>query len=247
MDALGSPRDLVVVTNYTSDPTSAFQPNSSLIVAFQNPAQGENWFRGPRWICSEVYHKFKNDEKQCTVDLMQDHAENWQIWMEPLPDPVTVEYCLSAGVQATKHCDVRYNISIWILICILNFCKCVCIMYARCIHAESRLVTVGDAVASFLEQADETTKRFCLATVHTMRKVGGPTIESSENVSKIKKAGVWIKKHVAQAVRGLQGRRNPTALAGALWPAAPKRRGLEKGIRWYSTAEKSQWLITCGS
>jgi|TARA_R110002003_G_scaffold117_23_gene10482 hypothetical protein len=34
------------------------------------------------------------------------------------------------------------------------------------------LITMGDAVASFLEQADPTTKNMCLLSIHDVRKSG---------------------------------------------------------------------------
>jgi hypothetical protein len=80
-----------------------------------------------------------------------------------------VDYCLSE--RAEEHCKLQFVPAIAILVTILNLCKAILIFYVAfgTTSTEEPLLTMGDAVASFLEEEDHTTKDMCLLTVHEVK------------------------------------------------------------------------------
>jgi hypothetical protein len=78
-----------------------------------------------------------------------------------------VDYCLSE--VAEPHCKLQFVPAIAVLVTVLNLCKAVLIFYVAFGTTEEPLLTMGDAVASFLEHEDPTTKDMCLLTVHEVK------------------------------------------------------------------------------
>ena len=71
----------------------------------------------------------------------------------------TVEYCLSQKVQ--EHCRLQFSIIIMVIVIIANFLKLLCMVYTIRSHHVPTLVTMGDAVSSFLQDPDPTTIGYC--------------------------------------------------------------------------------------
>ncbi|KAF2494478.1 hypothetical protein BU16DRAFT_589353, partial [Lophium mytilinum] len=65
----------------------------------------------------------------------------------------TVLYCLSEKLHGS-HCSINYAPSIFLAICCFSTLKCVCIL-ATLSHKQPTLSTLGDAIASFLEDPDD--------------------------------------------------------------------------------------------
>lgn len=239
-----SPRDVIVVTN-TTRKSALFDTNSSLIVAFHNPASGERWFAGPKWICSGLYFDVNDSAHDCNLDFMKPHAQDWRIHTDEIPLPVQVDYCLSAGVAATRTCQVRYSLTLFLLICCLNLCKCICIIYTRVSHTEKRLVTIGDAIASFLQVPDETTAGHCLANMETMTRLMFHGIESADNKGKIQRIKISAQRNVYLATGYLMFKKKGPE--DRIWPSAPNIREHVKDSRLFVAVSRRRWLWTVGS
>lgn len=105
-----------------------------------------------------------------------------------------VDYCLSEGIESLgESCSVQFSAAVMSIVCFLNLLKVLCILYVikketrtrkntqnktkggmneeERIHEEKRktLVTLGDAIASFLEFKDATTENRCLLDLHAVR------------------------------------------------------------------------------
>ena len=72
-----------------------------------------------------------------------------------------VEYCLSKPVE--EHCKLQFSLTIMIEVIICNMMKTVCMTIILWKQDPEPLVTLGDAIASFLDQPDITTRRNCAA------------------------------------------------------------------------------------
>ena len=148
------------------------------------------------WICSN--DPLGNDnidttgsKKGCTalVDNLKKVPESWKVkhfyrenGIESIYDkydvlhwspnitrgPFDVQYCLSE--PAEQQCKLQFTLPIAILVTILNLFKAVLIFYTAFATKEEPLMTMGDAVVSFLEKEDLTTKGMCLLSLKDVKK-----------------------------------------------------------------------------
>lgn len=116
------------------------------------------------WLCS-AYPKLQVLYDQgCGLDGIWKYSSKWELigWNLGARSLVTlpVEYCLSKPVE--ERCRLQLSL---IIMCIVIFCslmKALC-MYLVLTHQKSPpLVTLGDAIESFLQHRDLTTANMCL-------------------------------------------------------------------------------------
>lgn len=74
---------------------------------------------------------------------------------------VTVDYCLAHRVQ--EHCKLQFSVTIMIVVIVCNLVKAICMGVIAWKQDQQPLVTLGDAIASFLRQPDMTTAGRCVA------------------------------------------------------------------------------------
>ena len=72
-----------------------------------------------------------------------------------------IEYCLSQTVE--EHCKLQFSGAIMMVVIVCNFCKLIIMGYIAWKRPLEPLVTVGDAIASFLDEPDPTTMGSCLS------------------------------------------------------------------------------------
>ncbi|MCJ1466111.1 hypothetical protein MMC07_004730 [Pseudocyphellaria aurata] len=72
------------------------------------------------------------------------------------------KYCLSQ--QTPERCKLQFSLQIVIVVIVINTLKMVLMLYVVFGLKETPLMTVGDAVASFLDEEDPTTKGCCLVS-----------------------------------------------------------------------------------
>ena len=72
-----------------------------------------------------------------------------------------IESCLSQ--TATELCSLQFSVVIMIIVIICNFVKLVCMSYVVWRKDAAPLITLGDAISSFLTREDMTTIDLCLA------------------------------------------------------------------------------------
>ena len=73
-----------------------------------------------------------------------------------------LDYCLSQ--PAEERCKLEFSLHIMVTVIICNAAKAVVMGLAVWTHRIPTLVTVGDAIASFLEAPDPFTEGMCLVT-----------------------------------------------------------------------------------
>jgi len=74
--------------------------------------------------------------------------------------PRGIEYCLSQ--QVPEVCKVGFTVYIMLIVVICNLLKVATMIASFWVLDDTPLVTIGDALSSFLEKPDETTKDRCL-------------------------------------------------------------------------------------
>lgn len=109
-------------------------------------------------------------------------------------------YCLSETTE--EHCRLEYSIHLAIAVIILNAFKAIIMAYLAFGVLESPLMTVGDAVVSFLEIPDTHTRGMCLARkediVKSLRLGNGSSLAANSYISAPKRrfaaasAGRWL-------------------------------------------------------
>ncbi|KAF1994291.1 hypothetical protein P154DRAFT_549157 [Amniculicola lignicola CBS 123094] len=118
------------------------------------------------WICSsgpsDLEKHFTTKECAKHVGEVKKDAANWHVSGYP------VQYCLSEPI--TSVCKLHILLPIGWLVTVLNLIKAGLIWYTVVKIKEDPLITMGDAVASFLERNDPTTKDMCLLTLKDIKK-----------------------------------------------------------------------------
>ncbi len=115
------------------------------------------------WMCDEY--------QDCTVNDAIDQAANWTIYAntDALPQSTTypVQYCLSQPVE--EQCRVQISLVILSIVVACNACKALCMLLTIRGQKSQPLVTLGDAVESFLQEPDLNTERMCLASKRSFK------------------------------------------------------------------------------
>jgi hypothetical protein len=104
------------------------------------------------WICGMANATPCDAETACLTESI-DKAD-WR------PFGSKVEYCLSEPVA--EECSLHFSPRLAWVVIVFNLAKAILIAYVAFRIKENPLLTVGDAVSSFLERADETTESICL-------------------------------------------------------------------------------------
>lgn len=73
-----------------------------------------------------------------------------------------VEFCLSQ--QTPGHCKLQFSLQLVIVVLFINTLKMILMLYVVFGLHETPLMTIGDAIASFLNNEDSTTKGCCLVS-----------------------------------------------------------------------------------
>ncbi len=169
-DLLSQYRNVIlVVSNSTTANNSLFN-----IFGYDNGMQKalrEGSSRDPyEWICDDDHLGDKIDLGP-TIDLsfsvgahpcyaevskLEAVADQWSV------SGLAVQYCLAEPV--TETCTLTFSLDIAIVVMVFNVVKILCMCYVAFLIRDRPLITVGDAVESFLKVVDETSKGMCLLT-----------------------------------------------------------------------------------
>lgn len=79
----------------------------------------------------------------------------------PTSGNLSIDYCLSK--RANENCKLQFSLTIMIVVIICNMVKTVCMAIISWKQDPEPLVTLGDAIASFLDRPDVTTDGHCIA------------------------------------------------------------------------------------
>ncbi|USP77958.1 uncharacterized protein yc1106_05232 [Curvularia clavata] len=113
------------------------------------------------WVCND-------DEMSCelspSTNDLRAHPAGWQ----PGSSQLTVSYCLSEPLP--EECKVHLTLHLAVVVTALSLIKAVVIISLSQRLRESPLVTIGDAVASFLSTPEPSTKDMCLVSKQDVKK-----------------------------------------------------------------------------
>lgn len=98
----------------------------------------------------------RNIQNVTAKDSNAGAPEGWRPFQLDRP----VKYCLSE--QLPEQCQLQAVFQIWLIVVILNAIKATLMCLTLFSTRESPLMTVGDAIASFLERPDSTSHSLCL-------------------------------------------------------------------------------------
>ena len=151
----------LVSGNYSSQT----KKNTSLLLEFQSellPADTDGW-NPTNWLCSQ------SSDGSCTLDVALKNSSNWQILEDDIQESgqqngsVIIQFCLAEPGEAA--CELQYSVLILAVIVLSNAFKLFAIAKMFKVMSKYNLITVGDAVASFLETPDPSTSSVCLMTI----------------------------------------------------------------------------------
>lgn len=97
----------------------------------------------------------------------------------PMLKETDIDFCLSETVE--ERCQVQFSGAVMMLVIICNLCKMLVMGYISWKRPAEPLVTVGDAVASFLDQPDTTTLGNCLAGRENFLQASSPGPDDDRN------------------------------------------------------------------
>ncbi|RMY46955.1 hypothetical protein D0865_08957 [Hortaea werneckii] len=145
-------RNVVTITSARGNQTNntvlfAARTNSDLEHGFQSLTYG--------WICLDAGHNIEVDNvRSCDIGPVQKNSSNWTI------NQLKIDYCLAEVAQ--PRCKLQFSLPMLATVILMNACKSICMFLTLWKHRSATLVTIGDALSSFLEQPDELTKSRCL-------------------------------------------------------------------------------------
>jgi hypothetical protein len=127
-----------------------------------------------KWICSDEHKVGYNTPCSSFINGIQSTPDDWKVgsldtssYYFHVTTTYPVDYCLSE--KSEPRCKVQFTRTIAIVVTVLNFLKAILIFYTALGTKENPLLTMGDAVASFLERKDETTRGMCLLSVRDVK------------------------------------------------------------------------------
>ncbi|GME36953.1 uncharacterized protein P153DRAFT_368944 [Neofusicoccum parvum] len=107
------------------------------------------------WMCS--------DDPDCS----QDYIDRW------IKDPDTwrIEYMKITGCVSKKsHCSINFSPQLGIVVIAVNVVKAASLVLVVLLLKDQPLITIGDAIASFMRSPDPTTTNQCLTTSFDVQK-----------------------------------------------------------------------------
>lgn len=160
--------NVLLVTRDANASVDAIQGTSVLGAVFNDAVQNAPVDTDvPDWICMGL----SAGRNGCSSKVAKKYASQgeWKysqaVDYNTTPGALTeasISYCL---VQETdEHCQLNFSVSIMVIVIIVNMIKAVVMITTVLKLRAPALATVGDAIATFLDEPDPTTKSMCLAT-----------------------------------------------------------------------------------
>ena len=87
----------------------------------------------------------------------------------PLHETFSVDYCLVQ--QTPEHCHVGVALDLLIAVLVCNFVKALCLYWSLHKVCSNPLLTIGDAIASFLEAPDASTVGYGAISATDMSRI----------------------------------------------------------------------------
>ncbi|MCJ1281575.1 hypothetical protein MMC26_000895 [Xylographa opegraphella] len=124
--------------------------NNSLLTVFFPPLIKVQSYEG-NWVCtsSAAY-----PASRCDVGTSKPDPSNWKFVGHP------IAYCLSQ--QAEEICRFEFSMQLLLAVILCNLITAICMAVTILQQKEPTLVTIGDAISSFLDAPDPTTIKNCM-------------------------------------------------------------------------------------
>jgi hypothetical protein len=182
--------NVLLVTNFTSS-------DSFVEVLAHYPEWGTDFMP---WFNMTSSEPSIVDEPGCLGRWDYSHGSNWSLPVcncsENTCERAFVQECLAQPAeQFDAECTVSISLTLLIAVIICNAFKAICLLCTLMVTSFHPLVTVGDAVASFMQRPDPSTLACGPLSMSTVEDIPSITIEPySERIKKYKKAYVWQSK-----------------------------------------------------
>ncbi|KAI7165325.1 hypothetical protein KC349_g318 [Hortaea werneckii] len=145
-------RNVVAITSARGNQTSNTMIWSETVrLNSQHVSYGQVLYE---WICRDAQEEWKQYVWKCNVAAASQNASNWTIHYHQ------IDYCLAQATQ--RRCKLQFSIQILATVIVMNVCKFICMFLKLWRQRAATLVTIGDAMSSFLDQPDSLTKNRCL-------------------------------------------------------------------------------------
>ena len=155
-DFVSNHRNLFLITKYSSNTTH----NSTILNMTISSAKGAvpGGWRSPYDLNATLVKGY--DPSHLSANLT--HGLPWQVNLTRAgAGLVEISGCKSE--MTDEKCKVQFSLGIMIVVICCNFVKASCMITAVVRSREPTLVTLGDAIDSFLRVPDQTTKEMCFA------------------------------------------------------------------------------------
>lgn len=116
------------------------------------------------WMCDDP-----TSSSSCDFSSLADNAQYWNVTCPGLQNPADfsegnvtapIQYCLTRPREA--QCKLELSLAIILIVVVCNLVKAFCIGFVAWEKNTNPLVTVGDAIASFLRHPDPSTEGNCI-------------------------------------------------------------------------------------
>ncbi|GAB1731132.1 hypothetical protein NU195Hw_g3572t1 [Hortaea werneckii] len=148
-------RNIVAVTSARGN-----QTNNTVLYSVWPNFDMEHGYLTYGWICLDNLDTngygdtYELVMTECDVASSRKHASDWTV------NKHKIDYCLAQVAQ--PHCKLQFSLGILATVIVMNACKSICMFLTLWTHRSATLVTIGDAMSSFLDQPDKLTKDRCL-------------------------------------------------------------------------------------
>jgi hypothetical protein len=169
-------QNVLLVVDKITPQSNSDSPNGFLNI-FPNASESSEWIDYNyqhsyiygsceyQWICQQ-YSTPNQLSYQCNEPGMFKRVQDNATW---IPFGNQVQECFSEIIP--EDCRVHTSIHIMGIVIVLNILKTLVLVYAAFGIKESPLLTIGDAIATFLANPDPNTKNMCLVTKPQLDKL----------------------------------------------------------------------------
>ena len=166
-DFVSDHRNLFLITKHSSNTTH----NNTLLDIINVRSEG---FSPSSWMCAYhlagVRRLYLQASFKCNPSVLTSNVGRGLPWLVELPTGREVEISGCKSERTTEKCKVQFSLEIMIVVICCNLVKAICMVTAVIRSQEPTLVTLGDAMDSFLRIPDPTTRGICFADREFMKR-----------------------------------------------------------------------------
>ncbi|KAF2756565.1 hypothetical protein EJ05DRAFT_502068 [Pseudovirgaria hyperparasitica] len=155
--------DLLVVTSNAEDEPLLWSRYPQRAVSMDKASTNGDPFR---WICRDILNSTSQDSDRCSLELAEEgtsHGKNWTLLDHP------ISRCLARSTPDV--CQLQFNVWLMLAVVVVGSIKTIIIAYLVFEKPVGQFLrTLGDAISSFLQFEDETTRGMCLVSSRQIRK-----------------------------------------------------------------------------